>query len=264
MTERCAVHPDRSSIGTCPRCGSYYCRACCKLLDGAPICASCLSIPGVDYLGELRNRYWGKRDGWVWFFGAFQSASLLAAMGRTAQLGIVWELPVQATSLGLAVAYFLLKPAARRWLFAVLPLSLLGSVIEILAGALPPDRKAYALGQASGALAVFAAFLAVAYRDPRNKLAFRIEVSSTELAVLHKRLSNATAVRSVVYGALSLFVPLLGAFSLGLGVTALRRVNPRGHPPIGGRSLAIIGIVLSCASIALWSTLMVVWLMRRR
>jgi tetrahydromethanopterin S-methyltransferase subunit C len=103
----------------------------------------------------------------------------------------------------------------------------------------------------------------LAYFDPRNRLAFRIEVSDGELARLHKRLSNATAIRSLVYGALSLGVPFLGLFSLSLGLVAWRRADRNAWPPIGGRGVALAGVAVSCTGLVMWTALAIVFCMRR-
>ena len=58
MQGRCANHVERVAVGTCDRCGSYYCVSCYKQLAGKRICSACLAFPGIDYLADARNKAW--------------------------------------------------------------------------------------------------------------------------------------------------------------------------------------------------------------
>ena len=40
MNEHCAVHPERASIATCPRCGTFACTTCWVRAEG--FCAACV------------------------------------------------------------------------------------------------------------------------------------------------------------------------------------------------------------------------------
>ena len=59
-TELCAIHPDRVAVGTCDRCGNFYCGDC-RGPDGA-LCINCNQvrsyIPWEDDSLGLWDRYW--------------------------------------------------------------------------------------------------------------------------------------------------------------------------------------------------------------
>jgi hypothetical protein len=259
LSAHCAFHPGVEAIGTCQRCGTYYCSACSKLIGERTFCQGCLSIPGVDYLRELRERYWGKRDGWVWYNGFLGAIAALGTCAICVQKQAWGDLPLPLFSLPISVAYFGLKPAARLWLFAECPLALVMCIAK--AAHLVPSLPE--LSPVREAAVIWLAFLLcfVPYLSTRNRLAFKLEVSERDLANLHRRVSNATATRAFVYAILALVIPLLGLLTLSLGVIALRRANNAVWPPVGGRGRAITSIVLSGIGLAGWAVVIV--LLRR-
>src|SRR5687767_2037433 len=68
-SSRCAMHPELPAVALCERCGDYHCAGCHKRIAGRALCEHCRALPGIDYLEETRQRYWGKRDGFVWYAG---------------------------------------------------------------------------------------------------------------------------------------------------------------------------------------------------
>jgi hypothetical protein len=248
----CARHVDKQAIGTCARCGTYYCGDCYKDLAGRRLCASCLEIPGMDYLKDTRDAAWGKRDGWVWYFGGLMGLSTLWSMGMGVARGDVGMIVNAVAWLAVLVPYFMLMPWSRKAMFLLLPISLLQTPElpkESAAAAMSPM---YLRGIQLGSLLFAALFMAAAYFDARNKLAFRIEIPESELQKMYDRRSNSTARRSLIYGLLSIFVPLLGLLTLALGISAYRRADPNAWPPVGGKRTAIFGIVISSLSSLLW------------
>jgi hypothetical protein len=154
-------------------------------------------------------------------------------------------LPLAAAELVLSVSYFLLLPWARRGMFATLGITPLLMIIQPSADFPSVGYKFIALG-----LIVQGLLLWLAYRSPRNKLAFRIEIPAEQLRRVAQRLARANAVRACMYGTLSLGVPLLGIASLALSLTALRE-HTENEDPVG-KKLATVGLVFSCLSTAGW------------
>jgi hypothetical protein len=253
----CALHPEQAASGICERCGSYYCGTCSKALAGKTLCASCLALPGLDYLAEARAKAWGKRDGWIWYFGLFGSFGTFAqALGAIATADWLAAL-VSAFAMGLFVAYFMQKPWSRKALFAVIPTYGFNSFREM--GPLLPGGTDAAAWGAAAAVATFsmgmvALFLAAAYYSTRNRLAFKLEVSNEALARYYDSyLSNPSARRAIAYGIASLIVVPLAPVAIVFAVLAARRADPKAWPPRKGRGLAIAGAICALVSIIAWS-----------
>jgi hypothetical protein len=261
LEARCALHVDRVAIGTCDRCGSYYCTSCWKQLGAKRLCSACLELPGIDYLAETRTKAWGKRDGWVWYLGGLLSFSALASLIVALQAGHVARALVDAAMAVPLVGYLMLQPWSRNALFAILPLSAIDTVLASHEQA--EQQLAYVAGVTTASTLVLGLFLLAARRSPRNKLAFKIEVSDAELARYYDTyVSNPHASRALAYGVLSLLVPLLIPVALVFGILAYRKVDPDAWPPVGRRGSAIVGLVCTGASSLFW-TLVVVNLVTR-
>ncbi len=248
---RCAYHPERGAVGICARCGSFHCADCFRELAGRRLCAGCLALPGIDYLRELRSRLWGKRDGWVWYFGLFGGFGALGQLVVSARHGQFLLAAAFAVALVAAVGYLALQRWARLGLYTLAITGLVQGAIELSSnrpGSTGPLRGAGAL---VGAM-ISALFVTAAWNSTRSKLAFRIEVSEVEIEKLHASTSNGLARRALAYGILSLFVPLLGVFSAIAGWTALRRLQPDAWPPVGGKPQATWGLWISVFSTLMW------------
>jgi hypothetical protein len=265
---RCAVHPEVAASGVCTRCGDYHCAACQKVISGRSLCASCRALPGVDYLEDTRVRFWGRRDGYVWYIGVF--GGVLGGFGQllTQMRSPVGLQPMQLTVtiiwIACALAYLGLWRPARVALIAVSAFTALNNVIRALPGgaalrALTPAQRAAmdSLGYTNNMLmlAMFGGLFSIlislaAYHSPRNKLAFEIEIDERALQRVYDTfISNTLAMRAAWYSVFLGFVPFAGLVTLGMGVVALRRADASAWPPRGGRTPALIAIVVSL----LWS-----------
>jgi hypothetical protein len=250
---RCAYHPERTSLGICDRCGSFYCGECFKERAGKRICNACLALPGVDHIAETRRKFWGKRDNFVWYFGLVGSLGALSGLA-VAIAAAQWSgIAANALMLGLLVSYFMLQRWSRKALFALAPLTVVG-----VAG----EQPAQLAGAGLGAL-IWTLFLVAALTSPRNKLAFKIDVGDDEVQRLYDQyVSNPNAMRALVYGVLSLFLPVLAPVALAFGIQSLRRVKPNAWPPVGGRRAALTGVVVSVVALLLWCWVLVAFLTR--
>jgi hypothetical protein len=253
---RCAVHPERVAAGLCSRCGSYYCDDCADRTSASPLCTSCVEGWGADSLTQTRERCWGKRDGWVWFFGFFGSFGSLVNLAMLLVQGDEYSASlVYVTNLALAIAYFLLLPWARRALFVTLllgPIHSLSTPAQAIQGLSADAALALQNAVLVGSTVIGALLLWLAYRSPRNKLAFRIEISEHELREVHRRLGSASAVRALVYGLLSLGIPFIGIVGLVFALSTLRKLD-RSTAPVGNRRrFAMFGLALSILGTLFW------------
>ena len=62
----CPSHPGAESVGTCARCGRFYCAPERIELDGKAYCADCGVREDVDWLGQHYGKLEGKRSGLAW------------------------------------------------------------------------------------------------------------------------------------------------------------------------------------------------------
>jgi hypothetical protein len=269
---RCAVHPDRAAIGVCSRCGDYHCGDCHKLVGARPLCASCRALPGVDYLEDTRLRYWGKRDGYVWYFGLFAPLGTMVSLPQHASSGDYVSVASSLAWFGLSIAYLALEPWSRRAiLLGTIALGLVGLANTAFGtGRQLTGEQLSVFGGKPGALAFGAAaslvavlIVTAAYQSPRNKLAFKLPVTDAELAKVYDlHGSNPLARRAFWYGLLLSAFPLLSAITLGMGIVALRRADPEAWPPRGGRKPAIAAIVISSLALCGWLAF-IAWTMMR-
>ncbi|MFI5308251.1 MAG: hypothetical protein ACHQ53_12900 [Polyangiales bacterium] len=269
---RCAVHADAAAVAVCARCGDYHCAACHKRVGGRALCATCRRLPGVDYIDETRARYWGKRDGFVWYFGAFGViAQLLALVTQRSAFDRV-TLVNQFLSLFVAIAYFLLYRSARVGLLVVTVFAVLISSTKLALGmgVVKPQQAALFGGPVGVAIMTIGGGLLglllvlAANSSPRNKLAFKIPIDDRELQrVYDTYVSNPLALRAAWYAALAVLVPFASAITLGVGIRALLRADPGAWPPRGGRRAATIGIVISGLGLLAWTSLVAITVAKR-
>ncbi|RMG12762.1 MAG: hypothetical protein D6729_16120 [Deltaproteobacteria bacterium] len=248
----CAAHRGRRATGTCERCGAFYCADCCHLVGAADaarrVCGACAKRPDVDYLGALRSRLSGRRDLFIWMLGILGLLGSLAGLVVVLGAALAPEVPAAAGIAVLPVLYslvvftcYLLKQRWTRWALFTLPV--VGLTSELAWGGTGPVPAPSDLVRQ--ALIPTLLYLA-AWRSPRNKLAFGLEVSRAELERLWRRsASNPLARAGYLVALLSILVPGLEVVSAGLSIAGLRRVNPRAWPPVYGRGEAIKGIVFS-------------------
>lgn len=274
QSARCAVHPDRPAVGVCGRCGDYHCGDCQKTVAARSLCASCRALPGVDYLEDTRRRFWGKRDGFVWYFGLFGPLGTLISLPQHAARSDYLSVATSLVWLGLSVAYLTLAPWSRRaLLFGTVALTLLSVVQTALGlGVELTEEQLQLFGGRSGVLAFGAASSVVAVLivlaaqySARNKLAFKLPVSDAELAKVYDvHLSNPLARRAFWYALLLSAIPLASAVTLVMGIIALRRSAPEAWPPRGGRTPAITAIAISSLALVGWLALFAGLVLRAR
>jgi hypothetical protein len=261
MQGRCANHVENVAVGTCERCGSYYCASCYKLLGSKRICSACLAIPGIDYLADTRNKAWGKRDGWVWYIGLMGTLSATLFTLQALMRGYRLQALVTATLAVILLCYFLMLPWARKAIFAVIPLGAFTAILEL--PVYDGNQIAYYLGAGLGRTLFLLLFLSAAYRSTRNKLAFKIEVSNLELSRYYNNyLANAAGQRALAYGLMSLLIPLLIPVAIVLGLRSLRRIDSGAWPPVTSRGSTILGLASAGLSTAIWLTVIVVAILR--
>lgn len=244
MTEgsRCHAHPDLPALGTCTRCGVFFCEQDRRLVDGKPYCDTCAARPDVDYLEAFRLQYWGKRDGWAWMLGIGAVFNVLTGLfllfsGSPEVLltGLV------ALGAGVVGACFWLGMPWARVAFIFVPIaSMLASIVTV--------------GPAGVAVGVMPMLIAIAiYNDTRNKLFFKVDVPRDRLQkAWHLYMNNGMARAGLMLGVLGLIAPGVGLIAMICSFIGLRRVNPNSHPPIGRKGQAIAGLVLGAVSSLFW------------
>lgn len=262
MTE-CPVHPGVEAVGTCERCGRFYCATEAHPMDGRVYCAACAERPEVNWLTHHYAALEGKRSGLAWFSAGLGVVGLLLGGGMLAALGsIAVQLRGSGESLGALrwvlgpvgiIAWSLTALAVwtgRRW---ALTANLLGAVLAAaLLGLANENTEAQLL---VGGLMLLLALLfhAVLRREVRTRLFFRLPVERGALRQHYERYgSNWQASSAARLAALGLVVPGLGFISLGLAVWGLARVDRRAVPPIGGLGSAVGAALLSALSCVGW------------
>jgi hypothetical protein len=238
-TPRCAQHPDVSAAGICGRCGGFFCEGCASWVLGAVYCATCAALPEVNYLETFRQKLWGRRDTWGWFLGV----GGLVALGPGLTLLAAGHVPTGVFLLAcsvVGVGCFFGQFWARVGL-----ISLPGGLGA--AGVVYREPLLF-----MSALFLLGMGLSV-HQDPRFKLFFRIPVADAVLLRLWNRHeNNPLALVGVQLGLYGVFFPLLAPVALGLGLAALRRVNPEARPPIGRKGQALAAMGLGAGSLVLW------------
>lgn len=236
---RCAEHPDVPAAGICGRCGGFFCEGCARTVLAAVYCTACAALPEVNYLETFREKRWGRRDTWAWFLGVGGLVLLGPALSLLASGHLLGGGFLLACS-GVGVGSFLGQRWARPGLI-VLPL-LMG-----VAGLL----------QGEPLLVIPSPFFLVMgvsiHQDPRHKLFHRLPLPDAVLRRLWNRHeNNPLALVGVQLGVYGVFFPLFAPVALGLGLAALRRVNPEARPPIGRKGQALAAMALGVGSLVLW------------
>lgn len=242
---RCHAHPDHLALGTCTRCGVFFCDQDRRMVDGKPYCGTCAARPDVDYLESFRLKYWGQRDGWAWLVGLGSVANLLT--GVFLLLSGAPDVLLNALfSLGAGVvgACFWLGLSWARLAFVFVPI---GSMIVSM----------MTVGPEAVVIGVLPMIMALAiYNDTHNKLFFKVEVSREKLRkAWHLYMNNRMARVGLMLGVLGLLLPGVGLIALVCSLIGLRRVDPDAHPPIGRKGQAIAGIVLGAVECLFWGGL---------
>ncbi|HZI10762.1 MAG TPA: DUF4190 domain-containing protein [Myxococcus sp.] len=239
---RCSVHPGRSAVGACARCGTFYCEEDQRELHGKVYCAACAARPDVDYLEGLRLEFWGKRDVWAWLVGL---SALGSALGALPLLGNDRPESLLLVLFGLAsatvsVCFWLGLPWARLGFMGMRVLGVcIGFVTMEWMGLL--------------AFMVPLIFGVMIFGDTRNKLFFKEEVSREELQAAWSAYKDNTLARSGLWsGVVGLLIPGVCLIALVCSFIGLRRVDPHGHPPIGRKGQAIAGLILGSLGTLFW------------
>ncbi|MFT3713702.1 MAG: hypothetical protein QM817_39085 [Archangium sp.] len=223
---------------TCTRCGVFLAGTTTRIVLNAAYCEACAARPEVDYPRAYRDRYWGKRDGWAWFFGLL---SLVLMAGGVLMLNQDVRAGLVAFFTG--VAWLLFWFGVRIARPAMVAMTTIGAVYNVMQQ-IPPNII--------GILMV-----TVAMFSTRTKLFFKMEVSEADLAkawlAQHDNRfaawSRGTGVVSLLSILAWLGTPAASIFTLGvglpaiaLGVAGLRAVNEKAQPPVGGRTSALVGL----------------------
>jgi hypothetical protein len=237
---RCFVHPEEPALGTCARCGTFFCARDRRTVGDKDYCASCAARPEVDYLEAFRLKYWGKRDVWAW----------LVAFGAIINLMFGLQLLASGTENLLFAIIALASAAVGACFWAGLPFARLAlcfvPIISMLVGVVTQGAQAFV----SGMLPIFITL--IIYSDTRNKLFFREEVSPEALRKAWELYSNNPVARAgFLLSLLGILLPVLAPVALVCSIIGLRRVDLKAHPPIGRKRQAIAGIVLGSMGI-LW------------
>lgn len=248
----CPRHPGAPVVGACARCGTFICAQDAVALGPKSFCASCAVRPDVDYLEAFRLKYWGKRDGWAWAFGAggvFNAiASVALAVTFVTELpkGPKTSLPFAALSLmtGLAAAngvLFWLGKAWSRWGILVVAAGL--TLIEVSEA-----------GPAGLLVMVIPTIIAVnIFVNWRTRLFFKLPVQRATLQrawdLLH---NNSIARQSLVAAIAGLAIPGFSLVALIMAYIGLRNVDPSAYPPIGKKGYAIAGLALGGFGVLEW------------
>ena len=93
-TPPCPRHPSHAAVGTCARCGGFYCEAEALQHGAHTYCEACGHLPEVSHLERMRQKLWGKRDGWAWLMLA--SAPLhLTSVGKLFAAALTGQMSVE-------------------------------------------------------------------------------------------------------------------------------------------------------------------------
>lgn len=244
---RCPEHPDAVAIASCQRCGRFVCGADAQVLLQGTFCTACAMRPEVSFLDAFKRAHFGVRDGWAWTFGMSGVAALLAAalVLKIAlsddRAGLFAFAALLGASGALGVAFFFGVPMAR-WGLALL--------VGVCALLLLATEGPWALPLVvPPGLIVTSALVSVP-----NRLFFRLDVPVQTLErAWRRRYDNPGAQQAVSWALLGVLVPLFLPIALVSAALALRRVDPRAQPPVGGKTPALFALVLSCVALLSWA-----------
>ena len=237
----CPRHPEHAAVGTCARCGAFFCEAEAIRHGEHSYCESCGARPEVGHLERMRRELWGKRDGWAWLMLASAPLHLTFAVATGMDGMWAWAVLGGANTV-VTVAWYLGVPQARHALLLLPPLWLAAFQLK--------GRDLWVL-----VLLVPAMGLALwLHASTRVRLYFRQEVDAERLERLwDARENNPLARLALVFGLMGLVLPVAAPLAMGLGLVGLRRVNPEATPPIGKRRQALWGLGLGGVSLVCWT-----------
>jgi hypothetical protein len=260
---RCQAHPERTALGTCTRCGVFFCDLDHRRVGGKPYCDTCAVRPDVDYLESFRLKYWGKRDGWAWLVGLGAVANLIQGMTLLVSGSSVERLtaPFAFGLAAMGVCYWLgMRWARMAYVITFVALGLIMAAMgaSTAGAAVGGERATSAMGVlpmlmlvGMGVLIMIMAL--VIHHDTLNKLFFKVEVPREKLKkAWNLYMNNRMARTGLALGLLGLLIPVLGPFALVCSFIGLRRVDPNAHPPIGRKGHAIAGLVLGTLGCLFW------------
>ncbi len=248
MEAACPKHPDVPALGSCQRCGTFFCAQDHLDVDGVAYCQPCGVRPDVDWIEAYRKTLLGKRDGFAWFMGfsslfwIFITASLAAFERGPSQL---LAFPALASTIT-AVLFFFGKPIARTLVLSTVflwgaILVFYGNVIMLIP---------------TGLLLIG---FSVPLASTRNRLFFHLDVPRPKLRRDYERLAdNRLARNAAALGVLGVLIPPVAIAALVIGIVAKRRVDPTAKPPVGQGAYAIAGIVLGAIGIVIGGLWLVV------
>jgi hypothetical protein len=251
---RCPQHLEQSASGACARCGAFFCSRDEVAISGKKYCGECGKRPELNYLEQMRLKYWGARDSWTYLIAIgtlSDAAQALASMVQLSPAAVVF-----AAIAAIKICFFLGLPFARRAILAVPSATMFGILLVMMMEGKPMT------GPVVGVLlgtSIFPTLILLAItHSTRNKLFFKVEVPEAELKKLWSTYhDNPLARTSALVGVIGLVVPLIPLVAMALGGIALRRVNPHSMPPVGRQKTAIAGVVLGVLGVTMQLGLLV-------
>ncbi|MDF1660469.1 MAG: hypothetical protein P1V97_01770 [Planctomycetota bacterium] len=270
-TAFCIKHEDREATASCERCGDTICNECVQDLFNHQVCPNCHKNYGGNLLSDFQASLWGKRDNYVCFIGGagslFFSAqalfwfvmalfnlwggnSLIGVTEETLSIAFFFTLPLVITG-----PYLLLKRWARKALF-------LFPVIALFVASAQVANLSIAVGICFIFVLLPLILLIVAYKNPQNKLAFKMDISTDELETLYEaKKSNRAAHNAFALSLLAFFIPPLLFLSLHLARRGRKNCDPEAWPPIGGMKTAQKALKLTTLGFLLWTMILIysVW-----
>lgn len=245
MTE-CPKHPGVEAVGTCARCGRFYCAAEARQFDRHTYCDDCSARADVNWLGKYYAQFEGKRSGLVWFL--LLVGIPVSGIGVTIAVTPSSGLPERFLGLAFAtwgaacISVFSGKKWARR-----VPMA--ASVVVGVFMYLATDQPIVGV-LTTICLALFAL---MTMNDLRTQLFFRVPASRPQLERHYTRYgNNPLAVASSRVALAGLVIPGLGIVAIVLAAVALSRVDKKAVPPVGSAGTAIGAIVFSLFTSLMW------------
>lgn len=260
----CATHPEVEAVGTCARCGQFYCAAERVELDAQVYCGTCAVRPDVDWLGIHFRKYEGQRSGLAWSFGLL--GLLLGVLGVASLFAGALDSKRVLVALGLVLlggaglAFFSGRRFGR---FAPVAMALpAAGCFALAATETPSSYGSLPVFLGSGLLLTLFGLSGVT--DVRSKLFYRVPVPRPDLRKHFDRYgNNPLAVVSSRLALGSLFIPGLSLVALGLAVFSLTRVNSKATPPVGNVGTAVGAIVFSLFTSMIWGASLLPIVFRR-
>lgn len=226
-------------VAACARCGVFLCSLETRPLDDATSCDVCVVRPDVDPLASYRARFWGRRrDPWSWIFGIsgvslfFGSLSFAKGVRRD-------DAPLIAIGVGLGalqLAWF----SRMRWARYALP-----ATVSVLAAIWLVRVGPNFLASLPFALLAWAS-MASAFWSVPSRLFFELELPRRTLwNDFGQYRNNWLSVFSVLLALGGIAAWPLAAVGLVSGAIALWRTRLPFTPPIRGKWVSIVGVVLA-------------------